>query len=91
LNCLRGIENKPNPTAISSPNPNLNPNLILGFNPSLSAINTVSIDLVGHLEGAIDVGTLKTGKVRFLSDLSSKEYYRSISQVIKAKIKIKIR
>jgi hypothetical protein len=39
----------------------------------------ISLDLIGHLDGKVDVGTLKTGEVRFLSDLRSREYYKAIS------------
>jgi hypothetical protein len=50
------------------------------FDPGRTSLDTISIDLVGHLDGPIDVGKLKTGPVRFLTDLSSLEYYRSISK-----------
>ena len=52
-----------------------------GFNPSEHSLESVNIDLIGHLNGKVEVGTLRTGAVRFLSDLSSKDYYSSISQV----------
>ena len=51
------------------------------YNPAAQSSESLSIDLIGHLNGKVDVGTLRTGAVRFLSDLSSKNYYSSISQV----------
>jgi hypothetical protein len=41
---------------------------------------SISIDLVGHLNGEVQVGTLKTGEVRFLSDLRSRDYYEALSR-----------
>lgn len=40
----------------------------------------VSIDFVGKLRSKFSMGDLKTGKIRFLSDLDSIEYYNSISK-----------
>ena len=63
---------------------NSNSNLILknaNFSPQNSALNSISIDLVGHLNGEVNIGHLRTGKVRFLSDLNSREYYEAISRV----------
>ena len=51
------------------------------FSPQKSALNSISIDLVGHLNGEVNIGHLRTGKVRFLSDLNSREYYEAISRV----------
>ena len=56
------------------------------FSPLESSLKSISIDLVGHLNGKVEVGILKTGKVRFLSDLGSKDYYEAISKVKKMKI-----
>lgn len=53
------------------------------FSPIESSLKSISIDLVGHLNGKVEVGNLKTGKVRFLSDLGSKDYYEAISKVRK--------
>jgi hypothetical protein len=53
------------------------------FSPLESSLKSISIDLVGHLNGKVEVGNLKTGKVRFLSDLGSKDYYEAISKVRK--------
>lgn len=52
-----------------------------GFSPVEFSAKSLSIDLVGHLNGKVDVGTLRTGRVRFLSDLGSKDYYEAISKV----------
>jgi hypothetical protein len=63
---------------------NSNSNFILknaDFSPQNSALNSISIDLVGHLNGEVNIGHLRTGKVRFLSDLNSREYYEAISRV----------
>ena len=51
------------------------------FSPREMSLKSLSIDLVGHLNGKVEVGKLRTGKVRFLSDLSSKDYYDAISKV----------
>lgn len=42
----------------------------------------MSLDLVGHISGElnIDKNTFETGKIRFLSDLSSKSFYTAISR-----------
>jgi hypothetical protein len=42
----------------------------------------VSLDLIGHLDGDIDISenSFKSGKLRFLSDLDSKSYYTAISR-----------
>ena len=53
------------------------------FSPREMSLKSLSIDLVGHLNGKVEVGKLRTGKVRFLSDLSSKDYYDAISKVKK--------
>lgn len=53
------------------------------FSPLETSLKSISIDLVGHLNGKVEVGNLKTGKVRFLSDLGSKDYYEAISKVRK--------
>ena len=53
------------------------------YNPAAQSSESLSIDLIGHLNGKVEVGTLRTGAVRFLSDLTSKNYYSSISQVKK--------
>ena len=37
------------------------------------------LDLIGHVNGHVDTGELKYGKIRFLSDLSSADYYKAIS------------
>jgi hypothetical protein len=61
-----------------------NSNFILknaNFSPQKSALSSLSIDLVGHLNGEVNIGQLRTGKVRFLSDLNSREYYEAISRV----------
>lgn len=52
-----------------------------GINSSRNSIKSISIDLIGHLNGPVDIGLLKTGSVRFLSDLSSKQYYNAVSKV----------
>ena len=53
------------------------------FSPVEHSSKSVSIDLVGHLSGKVDIGKLRTGEVRFLSDLGSKDYYVAISKVRK--------
>ena len=53
------------------------------FSPVEHSLQSVSIDLVGHLSGKVDIGKLRTGEVRFLSDLGSKDYYLAISKVRK--------
>ena len=53
------------------------------FSPVKHSSKSVSIDLVGHLSGKVDIGKLRTGEVRFLSDLGSKDYYLAISKVRK--------
>lgn len=64
-------------------------NIISSLSPTSSPVpstrgsiphKSLSIDLIGHLNGEVKVGKLSTGRVRFLSFLSSKEYYTAISR-----------
>ena len=38
----------------------------------------LSVDFVGHLEGPVDAGYLRTGPVRFVSDLRHRAYYQVV-------------
>jgi hypothetical protein len=43
------------------------------------AAGPVHLDLIGHVNGHVETGELKYGKIRFLSDLSSADYYKAIA------------
>ena len=75
---IESIENKPILSVIEGNESS--------FSPREMSLKSLSIDLVGHLNGKVEVGKLRTGKVRFLSDLSSKDYYDAISKVEKNKV-----
>jgi hypothetical protein len=39
----------------------------------------IHLDLIGHVNGEVETGTLDRGSIRFRSDLNSADYYKAIS------------
>jgi hypothetical protein len=67
IECLRSIENG---SQILPTNSKYN----------LSRDAPLSIDFIGHIDGALDVQKLEHGHVRFLSNLVHKDYYTAIAR-----------
>eukprot|EP01034_Spumella_vulgaris_P021279 gene21279-27302_t len=55
---------------------------LLRSSPSASTLSPqrLNIDLIGRKNGEVETGTLQHGRIRFLSDLASQDYYMAIAR-----------